>query len=229
MLLSECIDQCLDAAYPVFQDSISVKEALALMRQERLSCAPVVHEGELKAMVTPFDLLSQEQKRGKKELCLGDLRLEKAAAIGLHEHTFDIFRRMHSFPGSFIPVVDDTGQYAGVVRKSMLSESIAEVFHLGDEGMTIEIDVPSFGLKLSEVIAAFEKNDATVLSFGLSPKPSGGTGPVETFRVQTHDPFRLIKNMENYGYSIRYSSPFSSEGEDDLRERALEFIRLMDM
>ncbi len=229
MLLSECIDQCLDASYPVFQDTLSIKDALARMQEGRLSCAPVVRDGELRAMVTPFDLLMEEPPNAKRELRLKDLRLEMPEKIGLHEHTFDIFRRMRSFPGSFIPVVDDSGRYAGVVRKSMLSESIAEVFHLGDEGMTIEIDVPSFGLKLSEVIAAFEKNDATVLSFGLTPMPSGGTGAVETFRIQTHDPFRLVKNMEKYGYSIRYSSPFSSEGEDDLRERALEFIRLMDM
>jgi len=52
---------------------------------------------------------------------------------------------------------------------------------------------------------------------------------VITFRVQTHDLFRLVKNMEKYGYLIRYASPFFKERDDELREKALEFIHFMDM
>jgi acetoin utilization protein AcuB len=35
--------------------------------------------------------------------------------------------------------------------------------------------------------------------------------------------------MENYGYLIRYHSSFSAADSDELREKALEFIRYMDM
>ena len=49
------------------------------------------------------------------------------------------------------------------------------------------------------------------------------------FRVQTHDQFRLVKNVEQYGYAIRYASPLSASEYDELREKALEFIRYMDM
>ena len=54
-------------------------------------------------------------------------------------------------------------------------------------------------------------------------------GMVVSFRVQTHDLFRLVKNLEKYGYSIRYTSAFFTERADELREKALEFIHFMDM
>ena len=95
--------------------------------------------------------------------------------------------------------------------------------------MTLELNIPAFELKLSEVIATLEKNDATVLSFGMYPSTAEGDGMVVSFRVQTHDLFRLVKNLEKYGYSIRYTSAFFTERDDELREKALEFIHFMDM
>jgi acetoin utilization protein AcuB len=95
--------------------------------------------------------------------------------------------------------------------------------------MTLELDIPAFELKLSEVIATLEKNDATVLSFGMYRATPKDDSMVITFRVQTHDLFRLVKNMEKYGYLIRYTSPFFKESDDELRDKALEFIHFMDM
>ena len=79
------------------------------------------------------------------------------------------------------------------------------------------------------VIAALEKNDTTVLSFGMYPATPDAEGIVVTFRLQTFDLFRLVKNLEKYGYSIRYTSPFFKEKDDEMREKALEFIRFMDI
>ena len=95
--------------------------------------------------------------------------------------------------------------------------------------MTLELDIPAFELKLSEVVATLEKNDATVLSFGMYRATSKDDSMVLTFRIQTHDLYRLVKNMEKYGYMIRYSSPFFKERDDELRDKALEFIHFMDM
>ena len=155
--------------------------------------------------------------------------MKKPQSIGLHEHLFDIFSRIRIFPAPLIPVSKEDGMYAGVMQKVILLEYIAAIFHLGEEGITLELDVPSFDLRLSEVIAALEKNDATILSFGMYPAVPAGEGMVLTFRLQTHDLFRLVKNLEKYGYLIRYTSPFFKEKDEEMREKALEFIRFMDL
>ncbi|NHQ60877.1 CBS domain-containing protein [Chlorobium sp. BLA1] len=229
MLLSECIERRLDTTYPFFTDDAPAAEVYALMRQGHLASAPVLHEGKVCAMVTIPDLVTAVQSKKTAALSLRDLALPEQGGIGVHEHLFDIFPGALLFPGTIIPVTRDDGSYAGTIEKKVVLEKIAEVFHLGEESLTLELDVPSSGLKLSEVIASIEKNDATVLSSGLYHADSEGEGMIVTFRVLTHDWFRLVQNMGKYGYSIRYSTPLSDEGEDEMREKALEFIRLMDM
>jgi acetoin utilization protein AcuB len=229
MLLNEYIESALDTNYPSFDDDAIVAEVFSYMRKGHFQSAPVLHGGKVTAMVTIMDLLEATASRKKSGLRLTDLQLQEAGSIGLHEHLFDLFGRIKDFSAMVIPVSFDDGRYAGTVEKRFILQKFAEVFHLDEEYMTLEIDVPSSGLKLSEVIAAIEKNDATVLSSGRYHSALEGSGMVVTFRIQTHDWFRLVKNMEKYGYLIHYSSPLSREGVDELREKALEFIRFMDM
>jgi len=229
MLLNEWLEGTLDTTVPVFADDALVAEVLAFMQKGGIECAPVLHEGKIAAMVTIMDLLPSEQSKKARGVRLAQLKLEKAESIGLDEHLFDIFSRICVFSQPLIPVSGREGGYIGVLEKATLFERIAAIFHLGEEAVTLELDVPSFELKLSEVIAAFEKNDATVLSFGMYSAAPEGDGVVITFRLQTHDLFRLVKNLEKYGYSIRYTSPFFREKEDEMREKAREFIRFMEI
>lgn len=229
MLLNECIESCLDKNYPFFADNIDIGEALAFMQEKRLECIPVLHDGKVTAMVTLLDLLPFHQSTNINTQILSDLKLNQVESIGRQEHLFDVFSKMNSFPIPVIPVSEKDGKYAGIIQKAALVDNIAGVFHLSAEGMTLELDIPAFELKLSEVIATLEKNDATVLSFGMYPATSKEDGMVLTFRIQTHDLYRLVKNMEKYGYMIRYSSPFFKERDDELRDKALEFIHFMDM
>ena len=229
MLLNECIESCLVVHYPFFTDDADVADVIASMREGGLECVPVVHDGRFLAMLTLLDLLPILQSVKKSRQRLRDLKLEQSGSIGRNEHLFDVFSRIGSFRGTLIPVSDEDGNYVGVIQKGTLFEKIATVFHLGDVGMTLELDIPAFELKLSEVIATLEKNDATVLSFGMYRRSAESDGMVVSFRVQTHDLFRLVKNLEKYGYSIRYTSAFFTERADELREKALEFIHFMDM
>ena len=229
MLSTEFLEQSLDTTFSYFTGEERVADVLGIMLNKRLECAPVLHDNKITAMVTLPDLLSADGLHTTNPFLLRELQLQKAESITLDGHYFDIFSQLRLFPHALIPVSDKEGDYIGVIEKSLLCEHIAKIFHLGDEGGTIELEVPSFNLKLSEVIAALEKNDATVLGFGMYPTASSSNTMILTFRLQTHDLFRLVKNLEKYGYLVRYTSPFFKEKEDELREKALEFIRLMDM
>lgn len=229
MLLTEYIESNLDRSFPFFADDTLVVEVLAFMQKRGLEFAPVLHDGKVMAMVSIMDLLPSEQSKMTNGVLLRELKLERVGSIGLHEHVFDIFSRIGTFSSPLIAVSEEEGRYIGVIEKTLLLERIAAIFHLGEEAVTLELNVPSFELKLSEVIAAFEKNDATVLSFGMYSEIPEGEGMVIAFRLQTHDLFRLVKNLEKYGYSIRYTSTFFREKDDEMREKALEFIHFMDM
>ncbi|NTW63000.1 MAG: CBS domain-containing protein [Chlorobiaceae bacterium] len=229
MLLKECIEDCVDRTYPFFSDDAVASDALALMQEKEIQCAPVVYEGRVVAVVTLADFLQLPATKKKSGILLKELQLKAVGSIDPEEHLFDLFERLRTSPYSILPVSDEAGLYVGVVAERTVSEKISGIFHLGQEATTIELDLPSHSLKLSEVIASLEKSDATLLSFGSYYTSPEKERVVVTFRVQTHDQFRLVKNMEKYGYSIRFSTPLSLTEYDELREKALEFIRYMDM
>jgi acetoin utilization protein AcuB len=225
MRLNEWVKNHVNTTVPFFGDNDLAVEVLPLMQARRVNCAPLLRDGKIAAMVTIQDLLPlRESKKRLKEL-----KLEKTESIGLHEHLFDIFSRTSSIHTTLVPVSEEDGRYVGVIEKEALFKQISDIFHLGDEGVTLELDVPSVDLKLSEVIATLEKNDATVLSFGSYSAAPEGESMVLTFRLQTYDLFRLARNLGKIGYHIRYTSPFFREKDDEMREKALEFIRFMDM
>jgi len=228
-LLSECVQSNISTTYPFFADEAVAEEVLSFMMKGGLEYAPVLHQEKLISMVSIMELLLTSQSKKINNQRLIDLPLRHTESIGFQEHLLDFFPRIFNFSGTVIPVTHDDGRYAGIIEKKTILEKISELFHLGKNGMTLELYVPSSRLKLSEVIAAFEKNDATVLSCGQYHAAPDGNGMFVTFRIQTHDWFRLLQNIEKYGYSISYSSTVLNKGEDELREKALEFIRLMDM
>jgi len=225
MLLTECVEHHLITTVPVFADDDLAVEALGVMQAMAIDCAPVLHHGKVRAMVTLLDLLPAQQSNKR----LNELHLAHVETIGLHDHLFETLARLDAAPSALVPVADDDGRYAGVVEKAALLRHLADIFHLGDDCATLELDVPSYDLKLSEIIAVIEKNDATVLSFGLSSAEPEGSGVVLIFRLQTHDLFRLVTNVKQYGYLIRYHSPFFRAREDEMREMALEVMRFIEM
>jgi len=230
MLLSDCITNCLERQYPAFEDSAPAAEVLAALRKKGLSAVPVLHGGKFAAMASFADFDRFVEKKGPIEgVSMKKLGLKATAAASTGEDLFVFFSRIAAIAGPVVPVAGEGGEYEGVIRKDRLLERVAEIFHLGVDGMTLEIEVPMFGVKISEVVAAVEKNDATVLSFGSYVPTPEGEGRVIIMRLLAHDPLRLVKNIEKYGYVIRYAAPLSAVTDEDLKEKALEFIRFMDL
>ncbi|MDT9547163.1 MAG: CBS domain-containing protein [Chlorobium sp.] len=227
MVLNDSIQSSLDVSYPAFEDSKTIQELLAFMSREGLFCVPVCHKGRFSGIVHLDELEKAAEGAAEK---LRDLNFPVTPSATADEHVLALFSRMGFFPETIIPVVDaETGDYLGIVHKERLFMRMVEVFHLAGDSMTLELEVPAFGLNVSEVIAVLEKNDATVLSFGSYHPSPEGESRVLCMRLQVHDAYHLVKTLEQYGYLIRYAAPLSGGDDEDLREKALEFIRVMDL
>jgi len=227
MVLNGSIQSCLDEGYPVFEDSRTIKELLAFMHAEELSCVPVCHKGRFSGIVHMAELEKAAEGSAKK---LSELSFPVTPSTTADEHELVLFSRMGLFPEIIIPVIErESGDYIGVVHKERLFMRAVEVFHLSGDAMTLELEVPAFGLNVSEVIAVLEKNDATVLSLGSYHPSPEGESRVLSMRLQVHDAYHLVKTLEQYGYMIRYAAPLSGGDDEDLRQKALEFIRVMDL
>jgi acetoin utilization protein AcuB len=215
--------------YPVFTIGESLAEVARRLADSGHPCAPVLDYGRYAGMVFLSGILMGRKGWPPAREKLGKEMLQSVRAYRPGEQLFDNLLSVSATRSSIVPLVDEDGRYTGVVSHQRILGFLADRIHSGEGGATIEIEVPPTGAKISEIIETIEKNDASILSFTSWPTGVTGEGRIIFFRVATHDFFRLVRNMENYGYLIRYHSSFSAADSDELREKALEFIRYMDM
>ncbi|AAM72284.1 MAG TPA: CBS domain-containing protein [Chlorobaculum sp.] len=212
--------------YPVFTLGGSTADAARRLAASGCACAPVLDGERYLGMVHLSRLLEGRKGWPTVKEKLGEELLETVRSYRPGEQLFDNLISVAAAKCSVVPLADEDGRYEGVVSRKRILGFLAERIHSGEGGLTMEIEVPPTGAKLSEIIETIEKNDASILSF---TSWTTGEGRIIFFRVATHDFFRLVRNMENYGYLIRYHSAFPNAGYDELREKALEFIHYMDM
>ncbi len=231
------VQQYIETDYPVFDASETVSDVVLQLKESGLQEAPVVKNGKLLALVSVEELLEPDiclpeaKEETDAHLRLENIQCNEPLSAREEEHLLDIFDRLNDDrSATLLPVVDGEGMYRGVLVKSRLFLEIAELFHFSEKGSTLEIEVPALGVKLSDVIDVLEKNDAMVLSFGVVEPEPGAQTMVLALRIQCKDMYRLVKNLEKYGYLVSCSMAGGNEGGvDELREKALEFMRYIDM
>ncbi|RXK85168.1 CBS domain-containing protein [Chlorobaculum sp. 24CR] len=219
----------VEATYPVFSLGGSTADAARRLAASGCACAPVLDGERYLGMVSLARLFEGRKGWPTAREKLGVELLETVRSYRPDAQLFDNLISVAASMCGVVPLADEQGRYEGVVSSKRILGFLAERIHSGEGGSTMEIEVPPTGAKLSEIIETIEKNDASILSFTSWPTGAAGEGRIIFFRVATHDFFRLVKNMENYGYLIRYHSAFPDAGYDELREKALEFIHYMDM
>ncbi|NTW54752.1 MAG: CBS domain-containing protein [Chlorobaculum sp.] len=219
----------VEAGYPAFTLGDSTAEVARKLANADFACAPVLDGGRYAGMVLLSGLLKGRKGWPTAKEKLGEEQLEKVRPYRPDDQLFDNLLPVAASRSGIVPLAEADGRYAGVVSIKRILGFLAERMHSGEGGSTVEIEVPPTGAKLSEIIETIEKNDASILSFTSWPTGVAGEGRIIFFRLATLDFFRLVRNLENYGYLIRYHSSFPNAGYDELREKALEFIHYMDM
>lgn len=219
----------IEPGYPVFGLDDPAAEAAHRLADAGLQAAPVLDGKRYAGMATLSGILAGRKGFPSKQATLRSITLEPVPGFAGDTGIVESLGVLAEVDSEVIAVLDEKMEYLGAVTRRALFRTIAEWLHPEPEASTIELQVPPPGARLSEIVAAIEKNDAVVLN--CSSKPFGTTGEAQllTVRVLSHDFYRLVRNLERYGYLVTYHTPYPGSGYDDMREKALEFIRYMDM
>jgi acetoin utilization protein AcuB len=215
--------------YPVFALDDTAGEAARRLVEGRHGSAPVLDGDRYVGMATLSGLLGGKRGWPSAKTLLSSVLLDPVPVFGPEAQLIEGLKAFVAIGSEVVPLADEDGTFAGIVTMRAVMAALAGLFHAEDGSSSIEIEVPPPGARLSEMIAALEKNDASIVSFSSKPSGTTGEGQLLMFRVMTHDFFRLVRNLEKYGYLVSYHSPFPDAGYDEMREKALEFIRYMDM
>ena len=190
--LTDSVQQALDYAYAHEHNQVMVQD-----------------KGKVLGMIG-LDILETADARS----LLQDLqyRIQPLGVKG-KDHVFRAAAIFSAMPGiSFLPVVDDEGQFEGVVEKDAVFIKSANLLGMQDNGALVVLDLDSRHFSVGEISKLVETNDAQITQLNTSPGDNGRL--LVTIRVNTPEVSDIVATMQRYDYSVVYF-----EGEETYRNQ----------
>ncbi len=200
----------------------SVAEALVELAESNVAHLPVLDpSGRLDSIATEAALRAHPDT----EAPLGALVAGEPVSIALDTHVFDAAHVMRQHGLSVVPVVEEDGSYAGLVVRSDVFGQLAHMLATEEPGAIVVLEVERADFSLGQVAHIIEQNGVRILSVSTEDDPGAGHVRV-TLKLNVTDTARVRHVMAHYDYRV---VAVFDEAEDNLQERAAEFLRYLDL
>jgi acetoin utilization protein AcuB len=150
-------------------------DALELMQVRRIRRLPVLREGSLVGILTLADLQAvlgiQEHRRGRADVCLGDIMTREVSTVSPDDPLERASRLMLEQEISGLPVVED-GAVVGIITESDVFGAFTRIMGILDRGVRIVLTVPETEDLLPELLR--RTRGMAVQSLAAYPSPGGG-------------------------------------------------------
>ena len=188
-------------------------DALEVMREFYVQHLPIVHDGELLAIVSEDDVLEHdvESDLGDYATSLPQLRIRTA------DHLYEVMRMVAQYDLTAVPVVDAENKYVGLITASDLLNYYARTSTFTESGSIVILEVQRRDYALSEIARIAESENAIILSSFVEASGDGSLLQV-TIKVNHENVAGMLNTFQRFGYEVQGTF---NEGEalDSMRER----------
>jgi CBS domain-containing protein len=209
---------------PPLKTSDSGENALQLMEEYKLTELPIVNHDRFLGLISEGDIL--DLNHPEEPIGNHKLSLEKPF-VTQFEHVYEVIGKMAEKKLSVIPVLDDEGNYMGLICQQVLMHNIAKLAAMKDPGGILQLEVNVNDYSLAEVANIVESNGAKILSSYIFTHDDSNKMDV-TIKINKTDLSSIIQTFERYNYTVA-ASFHKSEVEDDLKKRYDAFIHYLNM
>ncbi|MEI7472002.1 MAG: CBS domain-containing protein [Chitinophagaceae bacterium] len=196
MLTVELINQSI----PQIQLQDSVKKALQLINDFRVTHLPVVSDDKFLGLVSEDDLLDAEDSKLPIQI-LQDTFLK--VAVHENEHFLKAIHLCNEFTTSIVPVVGEENELMGVITSTDLLKIIGEFNGAKEIGGLIVLEMERSKFTISEISRITESNDATILHLNTIVHPETGMLTV-TIHLNKKEIASTVATFERYDYDVIY-------------------------
>lgn len=203
----------------------------ALYRLADLDVAhlPVVgDDGRLLTVIAGDDLLEQLEPDATLDQVAG----RGAVCVSAEAHWYEAASLLARNQLSMLPVIDRSGQYIGMVRRSDLFDRFAGSLSTGSPGAIIILEVPPRDFCLSQLVHLIEQSDGKVLSLstqGQEQAAAYGPLPIHvTLKLSSAETSRIKHVLDHHGYHV--VAAFNEvETEEVFNRRLAAFLRYLEV
>jgi len=180
----------------------------------RVSHLPVVNDSQLLGLISEDDVFaagSFEEPIGSYQLQLQNISLLQS------QHIYEAMKLFADYRLTTLPVVDEKGNYLGLITLTDLVEKMAATAAVSNPGGIIVLELNANDFSMVEISRIIEENDAKILSMYVT-SPADSTRLELTLKLNRIDIQPVLQTFLRYDYTIK-ASFFESDYFDNLRER----------
>lgn len=188
------------------------EDALQYMRDAVVRHMPIVNNTQFLGVISEDDLYA-----GDLEAPIGSFELTAHNPyVNEHDHLVEVLRVMGQARLTLIPVLDDQGDYVGVITQEDLLHHLARATSLAENGSILILEVHRRDYMPGEIGRIIEGEDGIILLMYLSSEPQAEVLEV-TIKLHAPSISRIVASLERFKYKIR-ASYMESDYSDHLRE-----------
>ena len=117
---------------------------------------------------------------------------------------------------SLVPVLDNSGNYLGVITHNTIVERFSTYAAVNQPGSIIVLRMHAKDYLASQIVQIVESNDAKLLSLFISTPPDSTSLDI-TLKVNRQDISAMIQTFQRYDYEIKAS--WLDDDDDYLQDR----------
>jgi acetoin utilization protein AcuB len=200
-------------------------KAIVWMEEFRCNYLPVTNNGRLLGFISEEIILETNDI----DKVVGEFNLVgKDCFVRLDSHFYDILRIAGENKLNIVGVVNDEGQYVGVITVQDIVASFAQTASVQMPGGILVLSMDFIDYSLAEISRYVEENKAKVISSNLVEDPLDRGKIKVTLKINQLDLSRIVATLERFGYRVigRYQD---APHDDDNKERLDMLMKYLNM
>jgi CBS domain-containing protein len=200
------------------------RDAFHMLSDYHIKHLPVVDEGRLVGLLSEEDIFNHKLYEPISEY---DFSMMRRFAVRASEHIFEVMRIMGNNRLTVVPVIDDEGQYLGLISQNDLLRYFANTASFTETGAVLVLEMPHRDYSLATLARIIEDENMKILSSFVTSAPDPEYLEV-TLKLNRHDLSRVTASLQRHDYEIKET--FSEiEYADGMQERYESLMRYLSM
>ncbi len=175
-------------------------DALSMMGDFYVRHLPIVNNEQLLGVISEDDILNHdvEEPIGSYYLTLS------RPYVDINDHIYDVMRVFQENHLTIIPVINEEGNYAGMITLEDLLNYFADSASFAEPGSILVLELNKMDYALTEIARIVESEGASILSSIMTSSPDSAKIEV-TLKINRQNLQPIIATFVRYDYSIKAS------------------------
>lgn len=175
------------------------KDAFHVLNDYHVKHLPVVDGRRLVGLLSEEDIFNHKLYEPISEY---DFSMHRRYAVQENEHLFEVMRLMGDHRLTVVPVVDDEGNYLGLISQNDLLRYFANTASFTEHGAILVLEMNRRDYSLATIARIMEEDRVNILSSFVTSVPDPENIEL-TLKVNRHDLARTIASLERHNYTVK--------------------------